>query len=226
MTGNPAPPPLGRLLVERGLITEEELAQALASMAETGRHLGDTILELDLVPPNQISDLLAVQRAWRPLGWMLVERGLISEEQLSECLDDSEQTGRRLGDVVQARGLVSHRALEEVLAEQTRLEIELERGFGNGLREEIERRYRMKRPLPTDKPHPADPLAELWSLTAATPTPTHAPESSAPTEPASRPEQAGDQADEIRRLREALAERDATIRQLRQHLGEADAVAV
>ena len=212
--------------MQRGVITEQELEQALKRSAETGKQLGDTLLELDLVPPSEIENLLATQRAWRPLGWMLVDRGLISEAQLSECLDDSQQSGRRLGDVVQARGLVSKGDLDDVLGEQARLEVELERGFGNGLRGEIERRYRMKRGHAPAESHERDPFAQLWARAAPTATPRHAPESSAAAEPASRSEPTDDAAEEIRRLREALADRDATIAALRQQLGEADAVTV
>jgi len=221
VTGSPTPPRLGRLLVERGVITEQELEQALARSAEMGRPLGAAILELDLVPPSEITDLLAVQRAWRPLGWMLVERGLITEQELSDCLDDAQRAERRLGEVVRARGLVPARVLESLLAEQYQLEVELERGFGNGLRGEIERRYRLKR-----APHGDEDENIAQALQFERATATSAPQLRAPSSPAPRAERAGDPADEIRRLREALAERDATIRLLRQRLGDTDAVAV
>jgi hypothetical protein len=218
VSGTPTPPRLGRLLVERGLIDEHELEHALARSAETGRPLGDTLLDLDLVPPNQITDLLAVQRAWRPLGWMLVERGLITEEQLTDCLDDGEATGRRLGEVVGARGLVPPRELDAIIAEQYQLEVELERGFGNGLRGEIERRYRLKR-----APQPG--AGETGAAeTDSSPAQTVRRECKTPA-PAQRNRSKG-QTDEIQRLRDALVERDATILALRRRLGEADAVVV
>lgn len=239
MSGNPtAAPLLGRMLLDRGLISEEELERALELSEATGKPIGDAVLELDLVPPTQIADLLAIQRSWRPLGWTLVERGLLSEQQLADCLDEGQSTGLRLGEVVRARGLVPHAVLEGLLAEQYQREAELERGFGAGLRGEIERRYRLKRSPGDDEGAEAAGVARVGGLESKRPlqtrldsTPSRDGDRGASLQAAiEQRERSLDSpgtvvrrtTDEIERLREQVAERDATILALRRRLGEPD----
>lgn len=234
----PSPPSLGKMLVARGLVTAEELEHALRVQEETGMPLGEAIKSLELVSPSELSDLLAVQRAWRPLGRMLVEQELLSDEQLSDCLDEGERTGSRLGDVLRARGIVSPSALERVLAEQYRLEIELERGFGAGLRGEIERRYRLKRGQEAgveeleraDDDEPAKPLSTLSGRLDVT---GHREEHDRIAVLQQRLEDRENMlqslgtalqrtSEELERVRGEVAERDAIIGTLRRRLGEPD----
>jgi hypothetical protein len=53
--------PLGRLLVEQGLLTADELELALAKQEETGRLLGQTIVECGFVSGPELSNALAAQ---------------------------------------------------------------------------------------------------------------------------------------------------------------------
>ncbi len=53
--------PLGRLLVEQGLLTGDELEQALAKQKETSRRLGETIVELGFVSGPELASALAAQ---------------------------------------------------------------------------------------------------------------------------------------------------------------------
>lgn len=243
MKGNqPSPPLLGTMLVERGLVTEDELAHALSVQEETGSTLGDVVKDLALVSPSELSDLLAVQRAWRPLGRMLVEQGLLGEEQLAACLEEGERTGRRLGDVIRARGVVSTTALDRVLAEQHRIEVELERGFGAGLREEIERRHRLKRgqgvedakPERRDADDRQQPHSTLSSRLDVTVNREDNDRIAALQQRLDDRENTLEslgtalqrKAEELGRLRIELSERDAIIGALRRRLGETEAATV
>lgn len=78
---------------------------------------------------------------WRPLGRLLVEQGLITEEELERALEEQASTRGRLGDTLVELGLVSGPALSRALAAQYGLELTTECGFGTGLRGEIERRH-------------------------------------------------------------------------------------
>ncbi len=78
---------------------------------------------------------------WRPLGRLLVEQGLLSEDELEHALEEQASTGRRLGETLVDLGFVSHVALLRALADQYGIEPKAETGFGTGLRAEIERRY-------------------------------------------------------------------------------------
>jgi hypothetical protein len=83
----------------------------------------------------------AARIPWRPLGCLLVEQGLLSEDELERALEAQASTGRRLGETIVELGFVSHPALSRALAAQYGIELKAETGFGTGLRAEIERRH-------------------------------------------------------------------------------------
>ena len=56
------------------------------------------------------------------LGWVLVKRGLITEEQLDVGLADVKRTGMRLGEVLLSRGWLFEGDLARALAMQFELE--------------------------------------------------------------------------------------------------------
>ncbi len=60
----------------------------------------------------------AKPEVWRPLGAMLLSRGMISPDVLQEALAIQTRTGRRLGTILVAGRFLSERALLEVLSEQ------------------------------------------------------------------------------------------------------------
>lgn len=71
--------------------------------------------------------------AWKPLGELLVERGLLTPSQLDDALDEQERTGERLGAILVARKAVVGAVLTALLAEQAGVELETQSGFGSGL---------------------------------------------------------------------------------------------
>ena len=58
------------------------------------------------------------QFPWRPLGTLLVEKGLLTAAQLDHALAEQRRSGRLLGQVLVVRGYVSGAALARALAEQ------------------------------------------------------------------------------------------------------------
>ena len=87
-----------------------------------------------------IAGVEAARIPWRPLGRLLVEQGLLSEDELERALEEQASTGRRLGETLVDLGFVSHAALSHALTEQYGIEPTSETGFGTGLRAGIERR--------------------------------------------------------------------------------------
>jgi hypothetical protein len=64
--------------------------------------------------------------AWRPLGEILVARGLVSEIEVHDALRQQREEGGRLGEILFARGLVSAVDLRDALAEQHGLDLRVE----------------------------------------------------------------------------------------------------
>lgn len=135
--------PLGALLVERGLLTADELEDALAEQERTGALLGEILVGGCYVSAFSLTRTLADQhgvelrerpqpvlalrpgaaahrgaRPWRPLGKLLVEGGLVSPEQLSDALREQADGRGRLGEILVARGHLSGTALARALADQ------------------------------------------------------------------------------------------------------------
>ncbi len=91
----------------------------------------------------------AAPSLWRPLGEMLVDRGLLTREELDDVLAAQKESGRKLGEIIVDRGYISGPTLALTLAEQWGVELTSDEGFGTGLRTEIQRRHegeRQRRP--------------------------------------------------------------------------------
>jgi len=86
--------------------------------------------------PEPLSDA-AHDAYWRPLGQLLVQRGLLRADELEAALDEQERTGGLLGEILMRHGLLSKLALASSLHEQS-LAPEPESGFGSGLRSALE----------------------------------------------------------------------------------------
>jgi hypothetical protein len=49
----------------------------------------------------------AAEQAWRPLGELLVKKGLVTEDELKHALKEQDETGQLLGTILVDRGFVS-----------------------------------------------------------------------------------------------------------------------
>ena len=79
--------------------------------------------------------------SWKPLGELLVERGLLTTEELDDALREQEATGERLGAILVARKAVPSVVLTTLLAEQVGVPLETQSGFGSGLFSKIAERH-------------------------------------------------------------------------------------
>jgi hypothetical protein len=92
----------------------------------------------------------AAEPSRRALGELLLDKGLVTRQELDLALAEQEETGRLLGSIVVERGFVSGPELAVVLAEQVGVELTTERGFGTGLWAEIARRHGTGRGVSAD----------------------------------------------------------------------------
>jgi len=134
---------LGALLADEGLLTDTELELALDEQRRTGRLLGQIVVdrgyvsafslarvlsaqhgvELQTPDPEPEPQLAAVPPTWRPLGRLLVEKGLITQTQLAEALLAQEETNGRLGEILIERRVVTGAELARALGEQHGVEL-------------------------------------------------------------------------------------------------------
>jgi hypothetical protein len=103
----------------------------------------------------------ASAQLWRPLGAILMARGLLTADQLDHALRVQHETGGRLGTVLVDLELVPRELLITVLLEQCGLESEMQNGFGSGLLVELRRRgsahRRVAPELSVVRPVPPEP---------------------------------------------------------------------
>jgi hypothetical protein len=148
---------LGTLLVEDGLVSDDQLERALSEQRKTGRLLGEILVDWSFVTGIGLAQALAKQhgvdvqpkdgaeatastgaktvKAWRPLGKLLVEGGYVSEVELEQALaKQHEDVGRRLGEILVEDGYLSGPSLANALAEQHGVDL----GLGNKLDESFE----------------------------------------------------------------------------------------
>ena len=152
----------------------------------------------------------------QPLGELLVERGLLTREQLDEALADQAQTNRPLGEIVVKRGWVPGALIGQALATQVGGLVKSEYGFATGFA-----------PLPSAAREPvASPeeefsarLASLAAQLEEPPTPPvqasgFAPPPTIPLRVAPATEAAQETLDAVRPERAALAEAQRQLSQL------------
>lgn len=139
---------IGAILVDKNLITAEQLERALQLQADTGERLGEIVvaefgvarLELASVLAEQWAELEKVEptdaavaerpalaaepltpaevHIRRPIGEIFVELGFISSDQLDAALDAQRETGARIGEILVEQGSLTRLDLASALAEQ------------------------------------------------------------------------------------------------------------
>ena len=74
--------------------------------------------------------MLQARYSWRPLGALLVERGLLTESALDAALAEQRRTGRLMGQILVEAGSLSAFALAQALTEQHGVELQTKADLG------------------------------------------------------------------------------------------------
>ena len=139
---------IGAIIVEKNLVTAEQLERALQLQEQTGERLGEIVvaefgvsrLELAGVLAEQWADFESADRRAdteparpvevvkpmtsaevqlrRPIGEIFVELGFVTDDQLDAALVVQGETGARIGEVLVEQGSLSRLDLASALAEQ------------------------------------------------------------------------------------------------------------
>lgn len=123
LEARPEPPKLrlGDRLVAEGLITQEQLEQAMEHQKKAGGRLGEILVEMGFVERSQLSEVAQTQRQKGRLGDMLVDNGAITPEQLKHALDFQRKSGGLLGDILMSLRILSPESLYRQVATQNNL---------------------------------------------------------------------------------------------------------
>ena len=88
----------------------------------------------------------------RPLGVVLVEQGLVSNDDVDGALAVQVKTSQPLGEILLERSLIARPLLAKALAAQRGRLLDKEGGFGSGLMARLEHVHLVRRGLPTELP--------------------------------------------------------------------------
>ena len=114
---------LGHLLVKEGLITPEQLQEALQSQQQaqtpqTHYHLGQLLLNKGLISTDQLRRVLRKYDKQSRLGEILLHNRLLSKAELDEALKLQENSGERLGEILLKKNLLGDADLRHALCTQ------------------------------------------------------------------------------------------------------------
>jgi type IV pilus assembly protein PilB len=111
---------LGKVLVQEGLITENQLRYALQLQQESleKRRLGEILVDLGYLTKRQLREIARKYNLRVPVGQILVDSGLISEAQLEEALHEQEMRRQPLGEILISKGWITEEQLALALSRQ------------------------------------------------------------------------------------------------------------
>jgi len=108
---------IGDCLLIRRLITDEQLAEALALQQGQGLRLGEIILAKGWITASEFYDALTDHFRKGRIGDLLVEKELLSQARLDEAINIQKKWGTRVGDIIISKGWVRPFLFYQVLAE-------------------------------------------------------------------------------------------------------------
>ncbi len=126
-------PLFGELLLKLGLVTPNQIEEALALQTLNGQRLGEALISLGYVTREQIQDALGEALGLHqppqgtppvqppPLGELLVGLKYITTAQLDEALNLQRRSGRKVGEILVELGHCSYKQLYEALGIQGRI---------------------------------------------------------------------------------------------------------
>ena len=112
-------PRLGQLLIDKKLLTQEQLSEALRRQRRTYSRLGDILLDESLISCDVLNKAFEEHAAnpGKRLGDFLVGRGYISPEQLDHAMNLQKARLRSLGDILTEMQVVAPDIIASIFKE-------------------------------------------------------------------------------------------------------------
>ena len=108
---------LGELLVKEGLITAEQLEEAVAVQKKQQIYmpLGEICVDLKFITRDQLRKTLGTHQKRIALGELLTNLGLVTPEQVREALQEQKVTRKKIGQILVEKGFLTDNALISAL---------------------------------------------------------------------------------------------------------------
>ena len=123
---------IGQIMLEEGVITQEQLVEALEHQRVWGGKIGESLIAKGYIAESELIHFLNVQVTlngrgnWSRnrnkfdnlIGKLMLEEGVITQEQLIEALEHQRVRGGKLGENLISKGCVSESDLSHFLKKQ------------------------------------------------------------------------------------------------------------
>lgn len=110
---------IGQLLVEKGIVSQEQVQSALYIQSEKPHlRVGEILMSMGLLTIDQLDKVLREHLSHQFIGSLLLSNGFISQEQLATAIAMQDQTNKRLGEIVLEQGYVTEYQLNTLLEKQ------------------------------------------------------------------------------------------------------------
>ncbi|WP_028235265.1 hypothetical protein [Pseudobutyrivibrio sp. MD2005] len=107
---------LGNYLLQRGIVTQEQLFNAMSRLSQTHIKLGTIAIHESLMTAKEVDECLYVQtREDKRFGEIAVNRGYLTEEQVNDLLTKQTPDYILLGQNLVEDGVFSYEELERIL---------------------------------------------------------------------------------------------------------------
>jgi type IV pilus assembly protein PilB len=114
---NPRTAKLGELLIKEGLITSEQLEEAVAVQKKQQIYmpLGEICVDLKFITRDQLRKTLGTHQNRIALGELLTNLGLVTSEQVREALKEQKVSRKKIGQILVEKGYLTDNALISAL---------------------------------------------------------------------------------------------------------------
>ena len=107
---------LGNYLLQKGLVTQEQLFNAMSRLSQTHIKLGTIAIHEGLMTANEVDECLYIQtREDKRFGEIAVARGYLSDDQVGELLSKQTPDYILLGQNLVEDGVISYEDLERII---------------------------------------------------------------------------------------------------------------
>ncbi len=142
---------LGEILIAQGMITNEQLVEALQVHKRTGVSLGTVLVNLGYISEEDLTGTLGAQiqlEQRKRIGEILIDQGLINQDQLQQGLEEQKKTGQPIGKCLIGLKLISEDKLVDALSAQLDIQrvvlenFNFDRDLVTRIPEDMARRYK------------------------------------------------------------------------------------